>query len=170
MDFAGGTPVHICSGSSATAISVYLSRPLFRSKQSSKRTPSHLKLHKPHNINSSAYMLPTLIHAAVLNDGPSFAVLLAMVFIWSCWLPFESGTALALNFKAVMAFCVTQMAAASGSLTWSVLSCTFFEQVQPSSMLLLTLPLLLLLLLLQISNQVGSGLWTVQRWECWPVW
>lgn len=53
MDFAGGTPVHICSGSSATAISVYLSRPLFRSKRSSKRTPSHIKLHKPHNISSS---------------------------------------------------------------------------------------------------------------------
>ena len=49
LDFAGGTPVHICSGASATAISVYMSHPLFRSKRSSKRTPSHLKLHRPHN-------------------------------------------------------------------------------------------------------------------------
>ncbi|MCO5562920.1 hypothetical protein L7F22_016556 [Adiantum nelumboides] len=104
MDFAGGTPVHICSGSSATAMSVYLSRPIFRSKRSSKRTPSHIKLHKPNNINS---------------------MLFAMILIWSCWLPFESGTALSLNFKAVMAFCVTQLAAASGSLTWNALS--YFE-------------------------------------------
>lgn len=57
MDFAGGTPVHICSGSSATAISVYCSRPLFRSRRSSKRTPSHIKLHKPHNISSSKWYL-----------------------------------------------------------------------------------------------------------------
>lgn len=50
-------------------------------------------------------------------------VILAMVFIWSCWLPFESGTALALNYRAIIAFCVTNIAAASGSLTWSVLGC-----------------------------------------------
>lgn len=101
LDFAGGTPVHICSGASATALSVYLSRPLFRSRRSSKRTPSHIRLHKPHNIPS---------------------MLCAMVLIWSCWLPFESGTALALNFKAVMAFCVTNAAAAAGAATWTLLA------------------------------------------------
>lgn len=46
-----------------------------------------------------------------------------MILIWNCWLPFESGTALALNFKAVMALCVTQLAAASGALTWSLITC-----------------------------------------------
>jgi ammonia channel protein AmtB len=34
LDFAGGTPVHINSGATCTAMSVYLSYPLFRSKKS----------------------------------------------------------------------------------------------------------------------------------------
>ena len=125
MDFAGGTPVHICSGSSATAISVYLSRPLFRSRKSSKRTPSHIKLHKPHNISSSEWADERDLCTPVTLTAMASRrlVLLAMVFIWSCWLPFESGTALALNFKAVMAFCVANLSAASGSLTWTLLTC-----------------------------------------------
>jgi ammonia channel protein AmtB len=48
-----------------------------------------------------------------------------MIFIWSCWLPFESGTALSLNFKAVMAFCTANLSAASGSLTWTLLTCEY---------------------------------------------
>lgn len=52
------------------------------------------------------------------------SVLFAMILIWSCWLPFESGTALALNFKAVMAFVVANMAAAAGALTWILTTCT----------------------------------------------
>ena len=49
LDFAGGTPVHICSGASASALSLYLSHPLARSRRSAVRTPSHLALHRPHN-------------------------------------------------------------------------------------------------------------------------
>lgn len=30
LDFAGGTPVHVCSGATASALSIYLSYPLFR--------------------------------------------------------------------------------------------------------------------------------------------
>lgn len=59
-----------------------------------------------------------------------FIVLLAMIFIWSCWLPFESGTALSLNYKAVMAFCVANLSAASGSLTWCLLTCKFGQSRQ----------------------------------------
>ncbi|PWN52016.1 putative ammonium transporter [Violaceomyces palustris] len=104
LDFAGGTPVHICSGATATALSVYLSRPLFRSKKSSKRTPSHLRLHKPHNT---------------MNQ------LVALILIWSCWLPFEAGTALAFNFRSIMTLCVTNLCAASGAFTWTMM--TYFE-------------------------------------------
>jgi Amt family ammonium transporter len=49
LDFAGGTPVHICSGATATALSIYLSYPIARSRKSEKRNPGHLKLHRPHN-------------------------------------------------------------------------------------------------------------------------
>ncbi|PYH49735.1 Rh-like protein/ammonium transporter [Aspergillus saccharolyticus JOP 1030-1] len=101
LDFAGGTPVHICSGATATALSVYLSYPLFRSRRSSSRTPSHLTLHRPHN---------------------TLCQLLALIIIWNAWLAFDAGTTLALNFKSVMAACVTNLCAASGALTWASLT------------------------------------------------
>ncbi|OJJ37916.1 hypothetical protein ASPWEDRAFT_472050 [Aspergillus wentii DTO 134E9] len=104
LDFAGGTPVHICSGASATAISVYLSYPLFRSKRSAKRTPNHLRLHKPHN---------------------TICQLFALLIIWNAWVAFDAGTTLALNFKSVMAGFVTNMCAAAGALTWACI--TYYE-------------------------------------------
>ncbi|KAJ5639934.1 uncharacterized protein N7484_007796 [Penicillium longicatenatum] len=104
LDFAGGTPVHICSGATATAISVYLSHPLFRSRKSNARTPSHLKLHKPHNTISQ---------------------LLSLVTIWGSWLAFDAGTTLSFNFKSVHALCVTNVCAAAGALTWNII--TYYE-------------------------------------------
>ncbi|KAF1809233.1 putative ammonium transporter [Eremomyces bilateralis CBS 781.70] len=104
LDFAGGTPVHICSGATATALSLHLSHPIARSRKSATRTPSHLALHRPHN---------------------SMCQLLAMVIIWGSWLAFDAGTTLALNFKSVMAFCVTNLCASAGAMTWAGL--TYFE-------------------------------------------
>jgi len=104
LDFAGGTPVHICSGATATALSLYLSYPLARSRQSSSRTPSHLRLHRP---------------------GNSMSQLIALIIIWNSWLAFDAGTTLSLNFKSVMALCVTNLCASSAALTW-VLS-TYIE-------------------------------------------
>ncbi|CZR69701.1 probable ammonia permease [Phialocephala subalpina] len=104
LDFAGGTPVHICSGATASALSIYLSYPLFRSKKSSTRTPSHLKLHRP---------------------GKSMFQLLALVIIWNSWLAFDAGTTLRLSFKSVMALCVTNLCASSGSITWACI--TYYE-------------------------------------------
>jgi ammonia channel protein AmtB len=104
FDFAGGTPVHICSGATASALSIYLSYPLFRSRKSAERNPSHLALHRPHN---------------------SMCQLLAMVIIWGGWLAFESGTALTLNFQAVMILTVTNLCASAAAMTWCLI--TFFE-------------------------------------------
>ncbi|EKG19686.1 Ammonium transporter [Macrophomina phaseolina MS6] len=101
LDFAGGTPVHICSGASASALSIYLSYPLFRSRKSAGRTPSHLALHRPHN---------------------SMCQLLALVIIWSSWLAFDAGTTLALNFKSVSALCVTNICASAGAATWACIT------------------------------------------------
>jgi Amt family ammonium transporter len=99
VDFAGGTPVHINSGATATALSVYLSYPLFRSRKSSTRTPSHLVIHRPVN---------------------SLCQVLALISIWGSWLAFDAGMTLAFNFKSVMALCVTNLCAASGALTWMI--------------------------------------------------
>ena len=104
LDFAGGTPVHICSGATAAAMSLYLSYPIFRSRKSSTRTPSHLALHRPHNTMSQ---------------------LLALVIIWNSWLAFDAGTTLSLNFKSVMAMCVTNLCASAGAMTWA--SMAYFE-------------------------------------------
>ena len=104
LDFAGGTPVHVCSSATAAALSVYLSYPLFRSKKSAVRTPSHLKLHRP---------------------GNSMSQLIALVIIWNSWLAFDAGTTLSLNFKSIMALCVTNLCASAGAMTWACI--TFFE-------------------------------------------
>ncbi|KAF8853431.1 putative ammonium transporter [Acephala macrosclerotiorum] len=104
LDFAGGTPVHICSGATASALSIYLSYPRFRSRRSSVRTPSHLQLHRP---------------------GNSMSQLIALVIIWNSWLAFDAGTTLSFNFKSVMALCVTNLCASGGALTWACM--TYFE-------------------------------------------
>jgi ammonia channel protein AmtB len=51
--------------------------------------------------------------------------LLALVIIWNSWLAFDAGTTLSLNFKSVMALCVTNLCASAGALTWVCMS--YFE-------------------------------------------
>lgn len=99
-----GTPVHICSGATASAISIYLSYPICRSRRSTTRTPTHIALHRP---------------------GNSFYQILALIIIWGSWLAFDAGTTLSLNFQSVMALSVTNLCAASGSLTLTLI--TYFE-------------------------------------------
>lgn len=99
LDFAGGTPVHINSGATATALSLYLSYPVARSRKSATRTPSHLALHKPHN---------------------TICQMIALIIIWGSWLAFDAGTTLALNYKSVMAMVVTNVCASAGAITYAV--------------------------------------------------
>jgi Amt family ammonium transporter len=51
--------------------------------------------------------------------------LLAMIQIWGSWMAFDAGTTLSLNFKSVMAMCVTNLCASAGALTWACL--TYWE-------------------------------------------
>lgn len=99
-----GTPVHVCSGATATAISIYLSYPIFGSRRSKSRTPSHIRLHRP---------------------GNSFNQLLSLIIIWGSWLAFDAGTTLQLNFQSIMALCVTNLCASSGAITWACI--TYYE-------------------------------------------
>ncbi|KAG9225593.1 hypothetical protein CCMSSC00406_0003096 [Pleurotus cornucopiae] len=89
LDFAGGTPVHISSGTAALAISIYLGK---RTGYGSERLA-----YKPHNTSY---------------------VVLGTVFLWFGWFGFNGGSALAANLRAAMACVVTNLAASVSGLTW----------------------------------------------------
>jgi Amt family ammonium transporter len=80
LDFAGGTPVHISSGTAGLAISIYLGQ---RRGWGTERLA-----YKPHN---STY------------------VVLGTVFLWFGWFGFNGGSALAGTMRAAMACTVTNV-------------------------------------------------------------
>jgi ammonia channel protein AmtB len=89
LDFAGGTPVHISSGTAALAISIYLGK---RRGYGTDRLA-----YKPHNTTY---------------------VVLGTVFLWFGWFGFNGGSALSANLRAAQACIVTNLAASVGGLTW----------------------------------------------------
>lgn len=92
LDFAGGTPVHIASGTAALAYSLMLGK---------RRGHSAGDLsYRPHNVTH---------------------VVIGTVFLWFGWFGFNCGSALSANLRAVMAAVVTNLAAAVGGVTWCLL-------------------------------------------------
>jgi Amt family ammonium transporter len=91
LDFAGGTPVHISSGTSALAISFYLK------KRRGYGTPA--LAYVPHNTTY---------------------VVLGTIFLWFGWFGFNGGSALSANLRAANACVVTNLAASVGGLTWMI--------------------------------------------------
>jgi len=89
LDFAGGTPVHISSGTAALAISIYLGK---RRGYGTERLA-----YKPHN---SSY------------------VVIGTVLLWFGWFGFNGGSALSANLRAANACIITNQAAAVSGLTW----------------------------------------------------
>ncbi|TDL17525.1 ammonium transporter [Rickenella mellea] len=89
LDFAGGTPVHISSGTAALAISIFLGK---RRGYGTERLA-----YKPHNTSY---------------------VILGTVFLWFGWFGFNGGSALSANLRAIQACIVTNLAASVGGLTW----------------------------------------------------
>lgn len=89
LDFAGGTPVHISSGTAALAYSYILG----------KRTGhgTHTLNYRPHNVTH---------------------IVIGTVFLWVGWFGFNAGSALSANLRAVMAAVVTNLAACVGGITW----------------------------------------------------
>ncbi|KAJ7116647.1 ammonium transporter [Mycena epipterygia] len=88
-DFAGGTPVHISSGTAALAISVYLGK--------RRGYGTEALAYKPHNTTY---------------------VILGTIFLWFGWFGFNGGSALSANIRAASACIVTNLAASVGGLTW----------------------------------------------------
>ncbi|KAI1616042.1 amt family ammonium transporter [Exophiala viscosa] len=89
LDFAGGTPVHISSGSAALAYSLMLG------KRHGHGT--HELNYRPHNVTQ---------------------IVIGTVFLWVGWFGFNAGSALSANLRAIMAAVVTNLAASVGGLTW----------------------------------------------------
>lgn len=89
LDFAGGTPVHISSGTAALAISIYLGK---RRGYGTERLA-----YKPHNTSY---------------------VVLGTVLLWFGWFGFNGGSALSANLRAIQACIVTNLAASVGGITW----------------------------------------------------
>ncbi len=89
LDFAGGTPVHISSGTAGLAISIYLGK---RRGYGTERLA-----YKPQNTTY---------------------VIIGTVFLWFGWFGFNGGSALSANLRAIQACIVTTLAASVGGLTW----------------------------------------------------
>lgn len=88
-DFAGGTPVHISSGTAALAISIYLGK---RAGYGTERLS-----YKPQNTSY---------------------VVLGTALLWFGWFGFNGGSALSANLRAAQACIVTNLAASVGGVTW----------------------------------------------------
>ncbi|KAF9529651.1 ammonium transporter [Crepidotus variabilis] len=89
LDFAGGTPVHISSGTAALAISFYMRK--------RRGYGTEALAYKPHNTTF---------------------VILGTVLLWFGWFGFNGGSALAANLRAAQACIVTNLSASVGGLTW----------------------------------------------------
>ncbi|KAI1501712.1 ammonium permease [Biscogniauxia marginata] len=92
LDFAGGTPVHIASGTAALAYSWVLGK--------RRGHGTHELNYRPHNVTH---------------------IVIGTVFLWVGWFGFNAGSALSANLRAVIAAVVTNLAACVGGITWCVL-------------------------------------------------
>ncbi|SGZ12270.1 BQ5605_C028g10492 [Microbotryum silenes-dioicae] len=92
LDFAGGGPVHMTSGTATFVVSYYLGR---------RRGYGTAKLaYRPHSVSH---------------------VVLGTALLWFGWFGFNGGSELAMNLRSVQAALITNLAAAMGGLTWMML-------------------------------------------------
>lgn len=95
LDFAGGGPVHISSGSAGLAYALVLGK---RSRYGDK------KVYKPHNVT---------------------IVFLGTTLIWFGWFGFNGGSALNASIRAMVAVWNTNLAASTGVIGWSMFHYAF---------------------------------------------
>ncbi|KAL5327623.1 hypothetical protein ACEPPN_005324 [Leptodophora sp. 'Broadleaf-Isolate-01'] len=127
LDWAGGTPVHICSGAATLAYTVMLKyirvttddthsitsishdagswkKYIFSRAQRSKRLPSG----------------PTALEAGLESHNMTNAML-GMLLVWFGWFGFNAGSELKANMRAVSTFIATNIAACSGGVAYTLL-------------------------------------------------
>ncbi|PWN48484.1 Rh-like protein/ammonium transporter, partial [Violaceomyces palustris] len=97
LDYAGGTPVHVASGASGLAYSLYLSE-IWKKKED---RPKKMEPVEPHN---------------------PMHVLFATIILWGGWIGFDgAGGNVAMNIRSVMAASTTNLSAACGAVSWAIL-------------------------------------------------
>ena len=127
LDWAGGTPVHICSGAATLAYTVMLKyirvttddthsitsishdagswkKYLFSRAQRRERLPSG----------------PTALEAGLESHNMTNAML-GMLLVWFGWFGFNAGSELKANMRAVSTFIATHIAACSGGVAYTLL-------------------------------------------------
>ena len=92
LDYAGGTPVHISSGTAALVISLYLGR--------RRGYGTEALTYRPHNITY---------------------VVLGTMLLWFGWFGLNGGSGIGANLRAAQAIMVTHIAACVGGITWMLL-------------------------------------------------
>ncbi|KAM0756409.1 ammonium transporter, partial [Meredithblackwellia eburnea MCA 4105] len=96
LDFAGGGPVHMTSGTAALAYSIYLGK--------RRGWGTDALRYRPNNVAH---------------------VVIGTVFLWFGWFGFNAGSALAADLRATQAAIVTNMAASVGALVWCTVDFIF---------------------------------------------
>lgn len=92
LDFAGGGPVHMTSGTASLIWSYYLGK---------RRGYGTSKLaYRPHSVSH---------------------VIIGTTLLWFGWFGFNGGSELAMNLRSAQACVVTNIAAAMGGLTWLIM-------------------------------------------------
>jgi Amt family ammonium transporter len=95
LDFAGGGPVHISSGSAGLAYALVLGH---------RRKLSEKHIYKPHNVT---------------------IVFLGTVLIWFGWFGFNGGSALNASMRAMVAVWNTNIAASMAVIGWTMFHYAF---------------------------------------------
>ncbi|OWP00285.1 ammonium transporter [Marssonina coronariae] len=127
LDWAGGTPVHISSGSATLAYTIML---------------KHIRVSTDdtHSINSVSYdkgrwkryLFSRSLRKTRLPSGPSAleagleshnmtSALLGLLLVWFGWFGFNAGSELKANIRAAASFISTNVAACSGGVTYTLL-------------------------------------------------
>jgi ammonium transporter, Amt family len=100
-DFAGGTPVHICSGASAAAYGLFYK---FRLRNhNSQQIRDVDKIQEEPFIKTRGYNIVSIVTGTAM--------------LWIGWFGFNGGSALGANLRAVSACVSTSLAACSGGIT-----------------------------------------------------
>ncbi|CAF2766470.1 unnamed protein product [Rotaria sp. Silwood2] len=91
LDHAGGVPIHISAGTSALVYSLVLGK---------RQTITNAQQNKPHNVNN---------------------LFIGTLLTWFGWFCFNGGSGLVVSIRTVIVCIVTNLAACTGGLTWSIL-------------------------------------------------
>ncbi|WFD36591.1 hypothetical protein MCUN1_003474 [Malassezia cuniculi] len=92
LDYAGGSPVHISSGTAALVISIFLGR--------RRGWGTEQLSYRPHNVTY---------------------VVLGTFLIWFGWFGFNGGSGIGANLRAAQAMMVSHVSASMGAITWMLL-------------------------------------------------